>query len=129
MTPPRSKPDDPFDDDDWSPQDGHSALSDEVPEPRVDPGKTDFLKPYHLKKDTGTLELIGWGAPTNYSEIVLNITVDGKPYRLGFRDFDKSFIALRKKFGSKKPDWHGTLRYKVMPHKGNPRSFVAVRPQ
>jgi len=124
---PRTK-DDFNEEDDWGPPGATTGASDEVPEAQIDPSRSPFLKPYHLKKDQGTLELVSVGPSTEYSDIVLHVKVDGTAYRMGLRNFDPGFVALRKKFGAKKSDWHGTLRYRVMPHKGNTRGFVAVRP-
>jgi len=124
----KSNADDPFTDDDWGMPEGTSTQSDEMPEPVVDPERTPFLKPYHLQTYQGTLELVSVSGATEYSDAVLHVKVGGKSFRLGLKNFDPSYVALRKKFGSKKSDWHGMLRYKIMPHKGRPDGFVAVRP-
>jgi len=126
---PRNKPDDPFEDD-WGTTEGESSQeSSEVPEATVDPTRLPWLKPANvLPKREGTLELISFQGRSKYSDVTLVVKVGGKQFHLGLQTFDKSFVALRKKFGANKADWHGTLRYKVMPHKGNPDGFVAVRP-
>jgi hypothetical protein len=125
---PRAKADDPFDDDWGMPDGGESAASDEMPDaPATD--RLDYLKPHHLgKQTTGTMELIGvTGLTTEYSDVVFHVKVGGKDFHLGMKFFSKDYVALKKRFGNKKSDWKGQLRFKVMPHKGNPRGYVAVR--
>lgn len=125
----RNKPDDPFTDDDWGPSESDgSAGREEMPEGNVDPERTEFLKPRHMSAREGTLELISVSGATEYSDCVLHVRVGTRGFRLGLRTFDPSYVALRKHFGGKREDWHGTLRYRVMPHKGKPDGFVAVRP-
>ena len=132
MAPRGSKPDDPFTDD-WNPGtatgEGVEAASDEVPEAAIDPERTDFLKPHHVaRKPQGFCELVSVSGATEYSDIILHLKLGSRMFRLGLKNFDRSFVALRKKFGAKKADWHGKLEYRVMPHKGKPDGFVAVRP-
>ena len=128
----RSRPDDPFGDDDWG-NDNDSGTAQEPPEevarPTVDPNRLPWLKPANvLPKRQGTLELVSYQGPSKYSDVTLVVKVGGKMFHLGLQTFDKSYLACQKKFGDKRSDWHGTLKYKVMPHKGNPDGFVAVRP-
>lgn len=124
---PRNKPDDPFTDDDWGPQEG-TAASDEMPEASVDPERTPFLKPWHMKERRGRLELVSVSGSTEYSDAVFHVKYGGKSYRIGLKNFDPGYIACRKKFGNKRADWHGMLEFKIMPHRGNPDGYVAIRP-
>ena len=123
---PRNKPDDPFQDDDWGT--GSETVSDEVPESTVDPDKGDWLKPWHLDKREGTMELVSISGATEFSDVTLHLKLGRKNFRLGLKTWDPTFDKLRKKFGPKKGDWHGTLKFRVMPHKGRPDGYVAVRP-
>lgn len=125
---PKQKPDDPFQDDDWGPQEGTAGASDEMPEANIDPERSPFLKPWNMKERQGLLELISASGATEYSDVVLHVKYKGKPYRIGLKNFDPSYKTLLSKFGKKREDWHGSLRFKIMPHKGNPDGFVAVRP-
>jgi len=124
---PRNKPDDPFTDDDFGLPGGESTTSDEMPDADSDE-RPDFLKPYHLKVKQGTCVLIGTTGATDYSDVVLLLEVAGRRFRLGLKTFDPGYKALLAKFGKKRSDWKGTLRYKVMPHKGRPDGYVAIRP-
>lgn len=127
---PKSRPDDPFNDDDWGqPEGASSEASTEVPESTVDPNRLPWIKPSNvLPLRQGRMELVSFSGPSKYSDVTLVVKFGGKQYHLGLQTFDPSFVALRKRFGAKKEDWHGTLLYKVMPHKGNPNGFIAVRP-
>lgn len=125
----KSQPDDPFTDDDWGGSGSATETPEEVATPTVNPDRLPWLKPANvLPKREGTLELVSYQGPSKYSDVTLVVKVNGKPFHLGLQTFDKSYVALQKKFGNKRADWHGTLRYRVMPHKGNPDGFVAVRP-
>jgi hypothetical protein len=128
MAPRGSKPDDPFVEDDWGPETDAQGNSDEMPDATVDPDRAAFLKPWHLEQRQGTFELTGASGATEYSDVVLHLKVGRKAYRLGLRTFDPAYAALVKKYGKKRTEWKGTLRYKIMPHKGKPDGFVAVRP-
>lgn len=125
---PRGKPDDPFKDDDWGMPGDAQETTEEMPEASVDPTRTPFLKPFHLKEREGRIELMGASGGTEYSDVVLHVQVGKKQFRLGLRTFDPGYLALRAKFGGKREDWHGTLRYRVMPHKGRADGYVAIRP-
>lgn len=124
----KSKPDDPFGDD-WGrePGDESGAVSDEMPDASSEE-RPDFLKPYHLSVKQGTIELVGTAPATDYSDVVLLLQLGKRRFRLGLRTFDPGYKALLAKYGKKRADWKGTLRYKVMPHKGQPDGFVAIRP-
>ena len=121
---------DPFENDDFSWGDGASggpAESGEMPEPSSEE-KPPFLKPYHLTQDRGKLELVRVTRETSeYSDVVLLVTVNGKHYRLGLKLFSEDYKSLSKRYGKNKADWHGDIQFKVMPHKGNPRGYVAIR--
>lgn len=119
--------DDPFEDD-WGPTEGTATPTDEMPEASVDPERAPFLKPFHLQSREGTLELLSVSGATEYSDAILHVQVGNKSFRIGLKNFDPSYVALRRKFGAKKADWKGTLRYRIMPHKGRADGFVAVRP-
>jgi len=125
----RNKADDPFTEDDWGAQGESTEQPDTVPDANVDPDRAQFLKPYHLTQREGTLELTGVSGSTEFSDVVLHVMLGRKQYRVGLRTFDPGYTALRKKFGEKRSDWHGTLRYKIMPHKGRLDGYVAVRPK
>lgn len=122
-----SEPDDPFQDDDWGPE-GITTPSEDMPEGNTDPDKAPFLKPFNLNSREGRLELLSAGPGTEYSDVVLHVKVGRTNYRIGLRTFDSGYIALRKKFGPKRSDWHGPLLFKVKPHKGRTDGYVAVRP-
>ncbi len=127
----KSRPDDPFTDDEWGQEEaaGSATETEEVAAPTVDPNRLPWLKPTTvLPNRDGVLELVSYQGPSKFSDVTLVVKFKGKTYHLGLQTFDKSYIALAKKFGSKKGDWHGMLRYRVMPYKGNPNGFVAVRP-
>jgi len=127
----RNRPDDPFEDD-WGPgSDAAEPASDEMPEASTDTERTPFLKPFHLlPQREGTLELESVSGSTEYSDVVLHVRAGARKtqFRIGLKNFDPSYKSLLKKFGKKRGDWHGTLRYRIMPHKGRPDGFVAVRP-
>ena len=122
--------DDPFTEDDWGPSEGTTqAESDEIATPQIDPNRLPWIKPINvLPKREGTLELVSYGGPSARSDVTLVVKHNGKQFHLGLQAYDKGYIALAKKFGTKKGDWHGPIRYKVMPWKGNPDGFIAVRP-
>lgn len=125
----KKKSDDRFQDDDWGPTDGAIPDSfDEMPEAIVDPNRTDWLKPWHLDARQGTFELLSVSGATEFSDVTLHIQIGRKNFRLGLRTFDAGYMALKNKYGKKPSDWHGTLRFKVMPHKGRPDGYVSVRP-
>jgi hypothetical protein len=121
---------DPFDDDFYGSDEGHSAaVSDEVRPARTSENRADFLKPNMLKDEKGTLELVGYADdPGKYSDVAILVNHGGKIFRLGFKEYSKDYEALVKKFGTKKADWKGKLKYRLMPHNGKPRAYVAVRP-
>jgi hypothetical protein len=124
----RGKADDPFNDDDWGPNDAQED-SGEMPESSADSTRSEFLKPHHVgSARVGTLELLSVTGATEYSDVVLHVKLGSRTYRMGLKTFDPGYVALLKKFGKKKSDWKGTLRYKVMPHRGRPDGFIAVRP-
>lgn len=130
---PKSRPDDPFGD--WDPTAGAGAGESQepgqMPEATVDPNRLPWIisafRGTNAKRE-GTLELISSVGPSKYSDVTLVVKFNGKQYHLGLQTFDRSYIALRKKFGPDRENWHGTLYYKVMAHKGNPTGFVAVVP-
>jgi hypothetical protein len=116
--------DDPFDD--WNPAEGETA-SDEMPS-SVGGERPPFLKPHDLRLDRGTLELVRVTTETSeYSDVVLLVAVGTRNFRFGMKLFSPDYKRLLARFGSKKEAWKGELQYKVMPHKGNPRGYVAVR--
>lgn len=119
------KPDDPFTDEDWGRQPGEDDAG-ELPMPSAGDYEQ-FLKPFHLKAKQGTLELLRVTGATEYSDVVIHVQVDGKPFRIGLRNFDPGYASLAAKFGRKKEDWKGTIRYKVLPFKGKLEGYVAVR--
>lgn len=125
---PRNKPDDPFQEDDWGMPGATASEPDEMPEASVDPDRALFLKPYHLNAREGTLELVSASGGTEYSDVVLHVKLGTRAFRIGLRTFDPGYLACKKKFGAKRADWHGTLRYRVMPHKGRTDGYVAIRP-
>ena len=128
-TMPKNKADDPFGDDPWGPQGATETPDGEMPEPSVDPDRAPFLKPFHLSQREGTFELAGASGGTEYSDVVLHIKVGKRDFRLGLRTFDPAYKACVVKYGKKREDWHGTLMYRIMPHKGRADGFVAVRPK
>lgn len=105
------------------------AESDEAPEPTKE-ARLEWLKPAMLKADKGTLELVALGPGTEYSDVTIEVTVPGSPthFRIGLKTYSPEYESLSKKFGKKKADWHGKLKYKLKEHKGNPRGFIAIRP-
>lgn len=127
----KQKPDDPFDDDDWGPEsEGGGAATDEIPEPSADTSYYPFLKPSMVKDSMGTLELVGMADdPGEFSEVAILVKYHGSTYRIGFKLFSEDYKRLAAHFGKKKADWHGTLAYKIRPHKGNPRGYIAVKPK
>ncbi len=121
--------DDPFQEDDWGmpeeqTQDSSLEMPDESKEERPP-----FLKPHHVGNAlTGTLDLVRVTSETSdFSDVILLVTLRGKNFRLGMKLFAADYKALLQRFGKKKSDWHGQLRYKVMPHRGNPKGYIAVR--
>jgi hypothetical protein len=122
--------DDPFVDDEWGmpdeqTQDSSTAeMPDEAKEERPP-----FLKPHHVGNAlTGTLELVRVTSETSdFSDVILLVSLRGKNFRLGMKLFAADYKALLQRFGKKRSDWHGPLRYKVMPHRGNPKGYIAVR--
>lgn len=121
------KVDDPFGDD-WGMPD--SSMATEMPEmPESTAGeKPLFLKPQHVGKvgTTGTVELVRVTSETSdYSDIILLVSFRGKNFRLGMRTFSEEYQSLLGKFGKKRADWKGQLRFKVVDNNGKP--FVAVR--
>jgi hypothetical protein len=120
--------DDPFEDDWGMPEAQTQAASDEMPEASGDE-KPPFLKPHHVgTASTGTLELLSVTSETSdYSDVIFLVKFRDKKFRLGMKLFAADYKALQKRFGNKKADWHGQLRYKVMPHRGNPQGYIAVR--
>lgn len=126
---PRGKagPDDPFESDDWGPEGASIVDSDEMPGVSSEE-RPAFLKPHHVKSDLGTLNLLRvTGETSEFSDVILLVEHSGKNFRLGLRTFSDDYKALTKRFGKKKSDWHGELRFKVMPHKGQRRGYIAVR--
>lgn len=121
---------DPFDDDDWGTSESeHAPESDEAPSSASEE-RPPYLKPHHFPKsvEKGTIELIKFTSETTeYSDVVFLVKHNGKMYRLGMKLFAADYKALEARFGKKKSDWKGTLRFRIMPHKGNPRGYVAVR--
>jgi hypothetical protein len=126
---PKSRPDDPFEDDWGMPDAPAGESSDEMPQESSEE-RPPFLKPHHVgSQKTGTMELVRVTAETSdYSDVIFLVSVRGKQFRLGMRLFSPDYKALKKKFGAKRSDWHGSLKYKVLPHKGNPDGYVSVRP-
>lgn len=100
------------------------------PDEMPDEGGTrpDFIKPFHVGKVTkGTMELIGVSDETSeYSDVILRVEFKGTEYALGLKLFSQDYIALKKRFGKKKSDWHGQLRYRVMKYKDSD-GYVSVR--
>lgn len=123
-----SQPDDPFRDDDWGMPEGAPTQSDEMPDAVVDPSKAPFLKPFHVKEREGTLELINVAGGTEFSDVVFYVKYGNQTFRLGLRTFDPGYKACLAKFGKKKSEWHGTLRFRIMPHHGQANGYVAIRP-
>jgi hypothetical protein len=120
-------PNDP--EDDWGPapgEEGSQSTFDEMPEPTS--SNDPWLKPHHLKAREGTLELVSTSGSSEFSDVTLHITINNRPFRLGLKTFDPAYSALIKKFGKKPSAWRGTLRYRVMPHRGRADGFVTVRP-
>jgi len=87
-----------------------------------------FIKPHDVGKvgTTGTLELIRVTPETSdYSDVILAVSFKGRDFRLGLRTFSNEYQSLSGKFGTKRSDWHGTLRFKVVDNNGKP--YVSVR--
>jgi len=117
---------DPFDDD-WGLDGEPAAVTGDMPAPNT-ATRAPFIKPYDVGgvNTKGTLELVRvTGETTDYSDVILAITHNGKEYRLGMRTFSKEYQSLAAKFGTKRADWHGTLRFKVVENNGKP--YVSVR--
>lgn len=122
---PKNKADDPFTDEDWGRQPGEDEAGN-LPEPATGDYE-EFLKPYHLTARQGTAELIRVTGATEFSDVVLHLKIGQKTYRLGLKSFDPGYVSLIGKYGRKREDWHGTIRYKVLPHRGKADGYVAVR--
>lgn len=124
---PKTK-DDPFTEDDWGMPATQDGPTDEMPGPSSEE-RPPFLKPHHVGNAvSGTLELVHvTGETSEFSDVILLVKVRGKLFRLGMRTFSDEYKALSKRFGKKRADWHGELRYRLLPHKGNPHGYVAVR--
>ncbi len=120
--------DDPFGDDFGMPEETMAPESEEMPQESAEE-RLPFLKPHHVgNAKTGTLELVRVTSETSdYSDVIFLVKLGTRSFRLGMKLFAKDYVALKKRFGSKRSDWHGQLRYKVMPHKGNPSGYIAVR--
>lgn len=118
----------PFPNDDWGePMEYQTGPDDSMPE-TGDDTYLKYLKPYHLKQMRGTLELVEVSTESSeYSDVILIVKAGTRSFRLGLRTFSDEYKALKKRFGHKRSDWHGQLQYRILPHKGNPRGFVAVR--
>lgn len=134
MTPPKSAPDDPFGN--WDGPAGNNAGAGEepgkMPDATVDPNRLPWIisafRGQPNVKRQGTLELVSSIGPSKFSDVTLVVKFNDKQYHLGLQTFDRSYVALRQKFGPDRENWHGKLYYKVMAHKGNPVGFVAVLP-
>jgi len=122
-----TRKDDPFEDD-WGTTEENVPQSDDVPAPQE--GRYPFLKPKDvIPARTGTLELVTFTSETSgFSDAIVVVTYRSKNYRLGFKTFSPDYKSLLKKFGTKRADWHGTLRYRVLPHNGHADGFISVRP-
>lgn len=119
--------DDPFDDDWGMPESTTPATESEMPDSTAGE-RPPFIKPQHIGRvgTTGTLELMRVTSETSdYSDVILAVTFKGKNYRLGLRTFSNEYQSLSSKFGKKRGDWHGTLRFKVVDNNGKP--YVSVR--
>ena len=123
MDPENKKPD-PFDDP-WLDNSGET-LPDEMPEPGQ--GRPDFIKPHHVGKQTqGKMKLLGVSSQTSeYSDVILRVEFKGKEYALGLKLFSADYKALKVRFGNKRADWTGELRYRVMRYKDS-EGYVSVR--
>jgi len=118
--------DDPFDDD-WGLEGESSATAGEMPAPNAR-SRSPFIKPFDVGAvgTKGTLELVRvTGETSDYSDVILAVQYNGKDFRLGLRTFSKEYESLNAKFGAKRADWHGTLRFKVVDNNGKP--YVSVR--
>lgn len=122
--------DDPFNDDDWG---GNSDVpdagtSENVPDAPLE-DRPQYIKPSHVgKAKTGTFELVKFTTETTeYSDVILLLQYRGRFFKLGMKVFSDDYKRLQKRFGKKRADWHGPLQYKVMPHKGNPNGYIAVK--
>jgi hypothetical protein len=100
-----------------------------MPEPVKDPNYIHWLKPQHLRKPIGKIELIRVmeEETSEYSDVVLLVrTIGGatrepQQYRLGLRVFSDEYISLSQRFGNKVKDWKGELDYHF-----SPRGYVSV---
>lgn len=130
MAPKTKQVDDPFADDDWGMPDaqGQVAETDEMPEASSE-DRPPFIRPHHVgKQTTGTMELIKVTSETSdYSDVIFLVRFRGKIFRHGLKLFSPDYKSLSVRFGKKRSEWHGELRYKVMPHRGNPLGFIAIR--
>jgi hypothetical protein len=121
-----SLPDDPFEQDDWGP-DETTAAPLKMPPPVE--GKFPFLKPENLRTAFGRdMELIGVAENTEFSDCVVHVRLNNTNYRIGMKFYAEEYKALLRAYGDDAANWHGPLAYKVMAYKGNPNGFVAIRP-
>jgi hypothetical protein len=118
---------DPFDDD-WGLDDTTTTPGGGEMPASTARSRAPFIKPHDIGAigSKGTLELIRvTGETSDYSDVILAIQYNGKDFRLGLRTFSTEYESLSKKFGTKRADWHGTLRFKVVDNNGKP--YVSVR--
>lgn len=122
--------DDPFVDDDWGPEDAPDAVTTEdVPDAPTD-DRPQYIKPSHVggAKKTGEFELVKFtNETTEYSDVILLVKYRNRFFKLGMKVYADDYKRLQKRFGKKRADWHGMLKFKVMPHKGNPAGYIAVK--
>jgi hypothetical protein len=121
------KNDDPFEDDWGMPEGSATATEGEMPSSTAGE-RPRFIKPHDVGRvgTTGTLELIRVTTETSeYSDVILAVQYKGRDFRLGLRTFSTEYESLATKFGKKRADWHGTLRFKVVDNNGKP--YVSVR--
>ncbi len=95
--------------------------------PAEEESKPLWIRPSHVGRATaGTLEVVKvLPENTQYSDVVLLVQFGGKNFRLGMKAFSDDYKSLKKKFGPKRTDWHGEVRYKVIANNGKP--YIAVR--
>lgn len=86
-----------------------------------------FIKPHHLGgRKTVQLVLVGVSDRTSdFSDVILDITFNGKPYVIGLKLFSEDYKGLLKRFGKKREAWTGKLTGTVRPYKGG--SYVAIK--
>lgn len=119
-------PDESFSGDDWNEPFDTKGETEEMP--NADNSRPAFLKPWHVKAISGTLQLIEVSRDTTeFSDVVLIVAVGTRRFRLGLRTFSEEYNALKRRFGNKRSDWHGELRYRILPHKGEKAGYVSVR--